>query len=184
MKYYIYILVCLISFSCSKNKNVEKINFDNFTIVFENVAVQKKEDKVILNKLDTLHYVKGININSLTELDPKIVYLPKMTDSIAEREKLESLSAIPNVRIVRTKYYDLDDFREQNVVYEKIDDKDIKITMPRSKKGITGFYLDSLSKGSQGDVYGKISLSLHGKNLSDESREAFLEAIETLNFKN
>lgn len=185
MKNFIKLLLLLIIFSCS-NKTIKKeeikIKFKSLEITFEDVEkVTKKDNFIVLNELDTIYYNKGIGINKLVEKEPKIVYLPLMQDKEEEAIQLQKFDSL-GFRVVRNRSYDLDRYRNQNVTYKTIGGKTMKIVFPRIKNGITGIYVDSLGKGSDGDVYGEMKINLYGKNLSKESRESFLNAINTIKF--
>lgn len=184
MRNFVSILFLSLIFSCGKTneQSFTKIEFEDFKLTFDNtVNVAQKNSMVILNEADTLFYNKGIGINRLIEKEPKITYLPPMQDKEREAVQLRKFDSA-GIIVVRNKSYDLDRYKNQNVTYKNIGGKRIKIVFPRLEEGITGIYIDSLGKGSSGDVYGEMKVNLYGKNLSKESRESFLNAVNTIKF--
>lgn len=177
------LLIFLMINSCDKEKkNPFIVKYDDFELKFEGIDnINKKGKILVLNNRDTLIYNKGIGINKLVEKEPKIVYLMPMLDKEEEAIRLKEYDSL-GFKVVRTRSYDLDRFKKQNVVYKLVGNRTVKMVFPRSEEGITGIYIDSLGKGSDGDVYGEMKINLYGKNLSKESRESFLNAVNTIKF--
>ena len=91
--------------------------------------------------------------------------------------------------ITRSLFFDIDDYRLQNVYFTIIDNYKVKITRPRvSGKGYTGLYIDSICEGQDMDIYGPISLSIYSFNLSPDIEKDLINAfysikIDKNNFK-
>jgi len=74
---------------------------------------------------------------------------------------------------------DADRFRKQNVSWDTIDHRLVKLVFPRiSGNGLTGVYIDSLwQKGSS-----KIRFNLAGTDLKVQNEKDLLNAVKTLRF--
>lgn len=124
---------------------------------------------------DTIIYRIGVGTHNLAEIDPEIIYLPNGVDT--------TNMDLSNVITTNKIYFDIDEYRKQNVKYEIIDGLNAKITFPRkSGDGITGVYFDSLYYGSSSDVVGVVSFHMYGKNLSKNSEDYLLNSFESLKF--
>lgn len=187
MKNYIIIFLILLMASCKTDTAINEtkaIETEFFSIDFRNdIDIKKANNAIILDDRDTLYYKTGIAISNLSEREPKIVYIPPSTNEEQDKEMIAKLDSMDNTFVTRSKLYDIDKYRKQNVNYYEIDGRSLKHTYPRANKGITGVYVDSLYYGCVGDVCGNVKLNLYGTNVSDKSRDAIHEAISTLKFK-
>lgn len=183
MKFF-FIVILLVFASCETKEDTELVDIGFLTISFgQNLDIKKIENGFILNSRDTFVYNQGINVSSLTEIDPEVIYLPPNSNKIQDNEMLEKLNSLKNTIIVRERQYDIDKYRKQNVTYYEIDKRILKYTYPRGNEGITGIYLDSIYYGCQGDVCGNISFNLYGNNISDKSIKALKKSIKTIKIK-
>jgi hypothetical protein len=172
--------IVMVLSSCNKNHKVKLLNF-TFIVphdLFCDTVIDNNVSGKIIFDSDTIYFQFGYVINSLTEKDPEIAYIPEIKDSAQKHQFYMQMKNLGNV-VVHNPYYDIDNYRKQNVFFEQIDNKKGKIILPRSVgNGITGLYIDSLKSSGRGTL----SFHFFAKDLSHKKQEAVLKIIRSILF--
>lgn len=173
--------ICLSVVSCKSKSTQIVLKGDFFSINFpekDSVFFVKGDDSrygAIIWKgcEDTIKYRFGYVVNTLTEDDPQVIYLP-----IAKQDsgKVDTSNYI----LANDQFFDLDDYRKQNVFYTRINNYRAKITLPRERivNGMTGVYFDSLRE----DAFGRLRFSLYAEGLSKNKQLILEKAIYSIRF--
>ncbi len=168
--------------SCSPVREGQTVNTQGFSIKMPiNAAVSKIPGNTPHTGIliwgnqakDTLRYFFGYIVNSLTEQQPKVVFLePQNRDT--------SIVDTKGFIISDDEFIDLDKYRKQTVEYILVDGRNAKVTRPREdvKSRLTGVYFDSLYT----DSFARLRFSLYGDNLDKQRQIELIQAIKTISF--
>lgn len=140
--------------------------------------LRAKSENYILDfcSIDTVYFRFGIGIDKLTEREPYIIYVPKGVDTFDMN--LDQIITSNEID------YDIDQYRKQNISFFEIEEFEMKISYPRrTGNGLTGVYIDSVSQGRDGDLYGTISFHLFANNLDSIKERELIYAIKNMKIK-
>lgn len=189
MQGYFKLFVVVLYIGCTANKKTSEssISFKNFDIIFSSdlpkplisESLDGDEGSIVLAQ-DTIRFAFGHRINNLSEKDPVVIYFPHNKDSLIKN--LDTTLINPSgVVYTRKINFDIDEFRKQNVFFEKIGNLVAKITVPRRADvgGITGMYIDSLTSNEGG----RWKFSIYAVNLDSTKQKSILNSLRTIKFK-
>ena len=129
---------------------------------------------IAIDKNDTVSFDLGWYSNKLTEEDPLI-----LDSSIISHIDTSLIDTNGAVFVNRSAAVDRDKFRKNNVRWDTIDGRNVKIVYPRRPgTGITGIYIDSL----WGSTVAVDRFNLYGIDLKPENEAMMLTVIHTLKF--
>ena len=177
-----FLLLFLFGCSDSKQKsNNQTLDFGSFTIETPNgwtkikaQGVDSYVGQIAIDNSDTVHFDLGWYSNKLNEYEPTI-FDSSMIGSIDT-----SMVDTSEVIFVKNRNrVDPDQYKKNNVSWDTIDGRKVKIVFPRhSGIGTTGIYIDSLwQSGSDVDRF-----NLYGDNLKPTNEKLFLQALKTIKF--
>jgi hypothetical protein len=176
-------LLLLLIIGCSDNKpkaDNQTLDFGAFSIVTPNGWTKIKAQgadsyvgRIAIDNTDTLDFDLGWYSNTLTEPEPQII----------ERSMLKNVDMLDTSQFIivdSREGIDPDKFKKNNISWDTIDGRIVKIVFPRkSGIGTTGIYIDSLwQAGSNVDRF-----NLYGDNLKPTNEKLFLQALKTLKFQ-
>lgn len=171
--------VSIVLYSCSDK---EKINLEKFEIVvpleWETKVIEKNDgyNGVLLVQRDSIFFNFGIAVSNLAEKEPNVVYIPLRKEQIYEDFDTSKFV------LAEKQFFDMDEYRKQNVSFAVINGLPAKLTYPRrSGRGLTGVYIDSI-KYEKGLSH-NLGFHLFGNNLSPTKERELLKAITTVVFK-
>ena len=168
----VFIFCCL---SCSSKKNLD---FYTGAINLELSNIDKVEydtlnpyfGKYIFNEVDTFYYNVGFNISDLSESCPNViwVYDTLMIDDFNQEDK--------SIIYTLNQHFDIDRYKKQNVIFNRISNKPIKYTFPidTSKAGLVGVFVDSLFVHN---IHGVLKFNIYCNSLSSLKYQTFLNDV-------
>jgi hypothetical protein len=180
-----YIISCRQAESSTKYREVETVFFsitlptNQFNVVYSTDSLQ---GKIILDR-DTVLFNIGFDINTLTEIEPKVLFVP--SDGITDKKSLVDPRIVDttNLLFADRDDFDMDIYRKQNVFFTQVNDLKIKNTFPRTpgNGGIVGIYCDSLKTCFSG---GRLKFSIYKKETGNVHNDSiFLKSLMTIQFK-
>lgn len=170
--------------ACTDDKLIRDkhiLDFGAFTIETPNSWEKIKErgvdsyvGKIVIDNTDTLDFDLGWYSNKLYEYDPTILdssMIGSIDSSMVDKNEI--------IFVKNRMKVDPDKYRKNNVSWDTIDGRRVKIVFPRqSGVGTTGIYIDSLwPAGSSIDKF-----NLYGNNLKPANEKLVLQALRTLKF--
>ncbi|GGF27312.1 hypothetical protein GCM10011383_43700 [Hymenobacter cavernae] len=120
---------------------------------------------------DTIRYAVGNHVWTVTEEEPLVAVIAP------GQENYYALG--PTMHIARTDYYDLDEYRKQNVFFRRRHQQRYKLSRPRvTGNGLTGIYIDSIGA----NLYGMVSFHMYGRDLSATQEAKLLKLFDSITF--
>ncbi len=182
------LMVCICALACNNVENkstmvpIETAYFSielpstKFGVVYSQDSMNGK----LVSSKDTVYFNIGFDINTLTEKEPKVLYVP------FDRNKRLMVDA----RVVDTaglvyaerEDYDMDEYRKQNVFFTNSNGLFLKNTFPRKayNDGIVGVYCDSLMNC----FVNRLKFSIYKKGSGNLSYDSlYLKSFSTIRFK-
>ena len=175
------VCLCFLCLFCSCSNTLVATKDFSFKLK-GNHEVSIESNYIVIDSVDTIFYNRGFYLNTLTEVDPEIVYIPKMSDKEAEIKMLSKIDSLPHTEISRTRRFDLDKYRNQNVSFIPLRGFRAKLTYPREYKGNVGIYIDSLYYGCISDVCGNIEFNIYGVDVRQTMQESYIKAFTNMVF--
>lgn len=181
LKYYPVFFFIILS-SCGGDSKM--LDMGDFTMkipgnwkLIEEKGIDSFVGKIAIDKTDTVSFDLGWYSNSLDEEKP--YYVDKNKVFLINEGKSKPDSAVYD-------YYGeadtipLEKFLKNNITFEKIDNKTVKIIKPKKAgHGMTGIFIDSLpTKSSNNNRF-----QLNGADLKPQNEELLLNAIRTIKFR-
>lgn len=150
---------------------------------FTNYGQDSLQGIMYNQKGDTIYFDIGFSVSTLTEKEPKVLFVPYVQG--VDRKSLvdTKLFDTSGLVIADKEDFDLDSYRLQNVFFNHVDSLIFKNTIPRiaGNGGIVGIYCDSL-KSCNGGVLKFNLYKRGGKELVNDS--LYLKLFRTIKFKN
>jgi len=177
-------LLLLFGIGCTDSKSKDDkqvLDFGAFTIETPSTWTKVKAQgvdsyvgQIAIDNTDTLYFDLGWYSNKLDEYEPTFLD-SSMIDSI-------DTSMVDTSKVIFVKNrmkVDPDNYKKNNVTWDTIDGRKVKIVFPRQTGiGTTGVYIDSLWQGGS-DVD---RFNLYGINLKPANEKSFLQVLRTLKF--
>ena len=160
---------------------MQTLDFGSFTIETPNGWTKIKEQgvdsyvgRIAIDNTDTLDFDLGWYSNRLYEYDATIFDSSMINSLDTSMIDTSEVIFVKNRMLV-----DPDKYRKNNVLWDTIDGRKVKIVYPRQPGiGTTGIYIDSLWQiGSDIDRF-----NLYGDNLKPTNEKLLLDALKTLKF--
>ena len=130
--------------------------------------------RIAIDNTDTLDFDLGWYSNKLIEYEPTILDSNMIGSIDSSMVDTREIIFVKNAMKV-----DLDLYKKNNVSWDTIDGRKVKIVFPRRTGiGTTGIYIDSLwQRGSDVDRF-----NLYGNNLKPTNEKSLIQALKTLKF--
>lgn len=185
----LFFIVCAFACNNVENKLIDKrietaffsieLPNENFSVIYDKDSLQGK----LISNSDTLFFDIGFYVNSLTEKEPKVLYVP--FDGRSNKRLMVDTRVVDTSGLIYAdrEDYDIDIYRKQNVFFTKSNGLYIKNTFPRiaNNGGIVGIYCDSL-KSCFG---GKLKFSLYKRASGNLLKDSlYLKSFLTMRFRN
>jgi hypothetical protein len=185
MKKLLTAIIVIGLFACNQSTlkgDTKTMDFGSFTIEtpqawkpIEQKGVDSYVGEIAIDSTDTLSFDLGWYSNKLYEYDQ--AFLDSSMIGSIDTNFVDPTAVIFVKDRMRV---DPDKYRKNNIKWDTIDGRKVKIVYPRqSGIGTTGVYIDSLwVSGSDVDRF-----NLYGENLKPENEKKLLEALRTLKFR-
>jgi len=181
MKNYLSIFLILLLSSCSDKKTLDlgkfTISIPNSWNFIKEKGIDSYVGKIAIDETDTLFFDLGWYSSPLDEELPYMIEGNRVL--VINKEKSNHNSSFYD-------YYgeldtvDLSKFLKNKVSFERLENRNAKIVIPRKPGyGTTGIFIDSL--WVSGDGIDRFTLC--GENLNPQNEKLFLEAIRTIKFR-
>lgn len=138
-------------------------------------GIDSKYGTIYLDDGDSASFDYGWHSNDLYERDPVVM------DS-SQIEYVDTANRQEIIFVENSRTVDRDIYRKNNVLWDTIGGREVKIVLPRrSGVGTTGVYFHRLYS-RQDSTPNPVTFSLSGENLKPENEKKLLKAIKTLRF--